>query len=315
MRHFIAAILGACLILGFGTTVFSAEIDTVDAEEVMLNPNIRITGETPQVSGLVSGAFERDVNARIGEVYREFELAAIDSNALRLEFSFEHITDGNNNFVVIYADIVAANELRQVSVVSFDAAAARFLTLEDFLGPNASCLAERHISEHMRRNPGRFNSEFAGLSQNPSFIATDGQVKFLFNQAEIAPARFGVVRIAMDAANVRNVSFDEDEYITVTDFMVKMIPLRHAAESLGYTVEWYEADRSIRIINNGFEARLKPDRNRYSLVGRVEPIELEAAPLLIDGVTHVPVSFFEEILGASHSVDEARTVTISIYLQ
>ena len=315
MKRYFAVILGVFLVFGLGADVLSAEIEVIDAEVSIVNPDIRITGGMPQITGLGSERFARDVNARIADVYYEFELTAIDSNAIHLDFDFEHIADGGNNFIVIYAEIVAASELRKVSVVSFNADENRFLAVEDFLGPNANCLAERHISAYMRRSPGRFNSEFAGLSQNPGFIVTDGQVEFLFNQAEIAPARFGVVHIAMDTGNVRNVSFDEGEYITVTDFMVKMIPLRQAVEGLGYSVEWNETDNSIRVINGGFETRLELGRNTYSSGGRAEPIELEAAPLLVDGVTHVPVSFFQEMLGASHSVDEARTVTISTYRQ
>ena len=313
MKRFVAVIFGMLLIFMLGTTVFAAEVNILEKDVSLPHSNIRVSGVMPSVSGLASESFQDDVNARIADVYSEFESAAVDADAILIDFSFEHITDGDNNFIVIYKAMTAANEVRQVSVVSFDAEVGRFLTIEDFLGPNAKRLAHGHISAHMRQNPGRFNSEFAGLSEFPSFIAVDGEIEFLFNQAEIAPTRFGVVRIAMNTENVRSVSFSQDEYITVTDFMVKMIPLRQAAEGLGYTVEWNEADRSIRVINGGFEARIELERNIFSGGTRIEPIELEAAPMLLDGVTHIPVSFFEEILGASHSADEIRTVTISMY--
>ena len=314
MKRFIVLVLGIFLILGAGIEANAAEIYITSEEAKVTYPNIRFTGEMPRVSGLVDESFQDEVNARIAEVYYDFEQAAISANAFRLDFDFEHMADGDSNFILIYATIAAAHELQQISVISFDSSEGRFLTVKDFLGPNAVSLAEQYIAAYMRQSPGLFNSEFAGLSPDYSFVVADGRVEFLFNQGEIAPARFGIVRVAINTENVRSVSFAEDEYLTVTDFMVKMIPLRQAAEALGYIVEWNEYDRVIRVINGGFEARIEVGQNIYSLVGRVDPVELEAPPLLVDGVTHVPVSFFSEIMGASHSADEDRTVTISIYV-
>ena len=277
------------------------------------HPNMRHTGEMPHVSGLADISFSDEINARILGVYESLELLALSLDAFRLDFDFDYVSDGANHFIKIYAVIEAAGESRLVETIGFDAQEGAFLTPEDFLGANATELANLHISAHMRQNPGLFNSEFGGLAPNPGFYAADGHVIFLFDQSEIAPARHGITRIDMHTDLVRNVSFADDDYITVTDFMVKMVPLRKAAEELGFAVEWNPDDNSAKITGGSVETRIFIDRNAYDVPGRPGNTELEAAPLLHGGLTFVPVSFFDAVLGARHSTDDQGVVTISIY--
>ena len=313
MRAFIAAVFSAMLIIGLGAQTYAAEIYVASESLSVSYPNIRFTGEMPRVYGLNNERFQVEVNSRIRYIYKQFETLAAESDAFLVDFSFEHLKEGGNHFIKIFAEITAANESRKIKTVGFDAAEGGFLAIEDFLGPNAIVLAEDHIAAHMRQNPGLFNSGFGGLSDSPSFVAEGGRVAFLFNQSEIAPARLGVMSVEMDVSMVRNVSFTQGEYITVTDFMVKMIPLRKAAERLGYSLNWNAEDSSVRVYKESFETRLEIGRNSYWLPGRPDAIELEAAPLLYNGVTYVPVSFFDGVLGGRHSTDNRGTVTISIY--
>ena len=312
MRAFITAALSALLILGVCVQAHAADIYVTGESPSVTYPNIRFTGEMPQVHSLDNNLFQERVNARIRYIFEQLETLAVEHDAFQVDFEFEHISDDGRHFIKIFAVIAAASESRQVRTVGFDAAEGVFLAIEDFLGPNAIALAEDYIAAHMRQNPGMFNSGFGGLSADPSFVAENGRVAFLFNQSEIAPARLGVKRVEMDASMVRNVSFAEDEYITVTDFMVKMIPLRKAAEGLGYSLDWNAQDSSVRVYKGNFETRLEIGRNSYGPPGRPDAIELEAAPLLYGGVTYVPVSFFDAVLGASHSTDSRGTVAISI---
>ncbi|MCL2852606.1 MAG: copper amine oxidase N-terminal domain-containing protein [Defluviitaleaceae bacterium] len=313
MKKFVTAALFALIILGLAVEARPAEIYVADVSPAVIYPNIRFIGDMPQISGLDDERFQEEINNSIRDIYERFELLAVEHNAFQVGFSFEHVPDGSNHFIKIFADITAASESRQVQTVGFDAAGGTFLTIEDFLGPNAVALTEDYIAAYMRRNPGLFNSVFGGLSDSPSFFTREGRVVFLFGQSEIAPARLGVTRVEIDTLMVRNVSFTSDEYITVTDFMVKMIPLREAAEGLGYSLEWSTEDSAVIVTKESFETRLEIGRNSYALPGRPDSIELESAPLLRDGVTYVPISFFDAVLGARHSTDGHRTVTISIY--
>ena len=78
---------------------------------------------------------------------------------------------------------------------------------------------------------------------------------------------------------------------------VVMVPLRPIAEALEFEVIWENATRSI-YLNNAIS--LSIGNNHYTY-GRMAPIELEAAPALIDGRTYVPLSFFREVVGMNNA--------------
>ena len=313
MKKYAATVLFVFIMLGFGVDVYPADIYITSEAPSVTYPNIRFDGEMPQILGMEDLQFQSEINGRILNIYEDFELLAVDNDAFRVKFDFEHVSYGNNHFIKIFASIAAAGESRHVQTIGFNVMEADYLFIEDFLGPNATALANDHITSHIRQNPGMFSSGFTGLTDNPRFFAVEGAVVFLFDQSEIAPARFGVTQIEMDSSRIRSVSFTIDEYITVTDFMVKMVPLREAVEGLGFFLEWNESDNSIIVTGGSFETLLEIGQNSFGQPGRLDPIELEAAPLLYDGITYVPVSFFDAVLGARRSTDSNGTITISVY--
>jgi len=284
---------------------------------------LRIDGGMPQVRGLYNPLFERAINERISATYLYFEVRAAATDAISLEYDFEHIIDGYNHYIIIYASIASTVESTEVAVIGFNTAQQDFLNLEAFLGPNAITLAEGYITAHMRANPGLFNSEFRGLLASPEaparFYTQGERVFFLFNQSEIAPGRLGVTRLELDSSRVANVSFAPGSYITMTEFNVKMLPLRTAAEALGFALEWDDATSSISITRglpnssaSRLSVRLWLEQNSYEIEGLAAPLELEAAPTLINGSAYVPISFFETVLGAIYSTDEYDTITLTL---
>lgn len=73
---------------------------------------------------------------------------------------------------------------------------------------------------------------------------------------------------------------------------VVMVPVRAIAETLGYKVGWNNDERSVKI---GYEIFFLIGKNNYSNCERTQ-IKLETAPIIVDGRTYVPLSFFKEIL-------------------
>lgn len=71
----------------------------------------------------------------------------------------------------------------------------------------------------------------------------------------------------------------------------EMAPLRQVAERLGYPVTWLSAEQTVQI---GQDLSLKIGDSIATKSS--ERIELEAASVVKDGVTYVPVSFFEKAL-------------------
>jgi hypothetical protein len=73
---------------------------------------------------------------------------------------------------------------------------------------------------------------------------------------------------------------------------VIMVPLRAIAEALGYDVNW---DSNVQGIRLGVAINLWVGQDNYT-VGRMAPIELGTAPVIVDDRTFVPMTFFREVV-------------------
>ena len=83
-----------------------------------------------------------------------------------------------------------------------------------------------------------------------------------------------------------------------------MVPLRSVAEALGYNVSWNEQLRSVQL---GVAIHLWIDSTEVHH-GRMAPIEISTAPVIIDDRTFVPLDFFHLVLGQSVYVFEGQVV-------
>ncbi|QKS72465.1 tetratricopeptide repeat protein [Paenalkalicoccus suaedae] len=87
-----------------------------------------------------------------------------------------------------------------------------------------------------------------------------------------------------------------------------LVPLRFISESFGANVTWKQADRSITIELGEDTIRL----TEGSIYGRVNGTQktLRQAPVIVNGVTFVPIRFVSEELGAVVQFEAPRTVNI-----
>jgi len=85
---------------------------------------------------------------------------------------------------------------------------------------------------------------------------------------------------------------------------VVMVPLRVIAEALDHEVTWDGVLGSVRI----GVARHIWIGNTEAHVGRMAPIELSAAPVVIDGVTFVSMDFFRSVMSQTAYVFEGQFV-------
>jgi hypothetical protein len=77
-----------------------------------------------------------------------------------------------------------------------------------------------------------------------------------------------------------------------TDDGVVMVPLRAAAEALGYEVTWDGGTQTV-FLNSAISLQI--DRDSYVYM-RMAPITLGTAPVLRDSHTFVPLDYFREVL-------------------
>lgn len=90
---------------------------------------------------------------------------------------------------------------------------------------------------------------------------------------------------------------------------IKMFPLRSTCEGLGYTVNWNGENRSIEIIRGANFIKIAIDKDEYAF-SRRRAESIGAAPKLVEGVTYVPVSFAEKIMGAFTAENADGTMKI-----
>ncbi|MEK3884377.1 copper amine oxidase N-terminal domain-containing protein [Paenibacillus sp. PL2-23] len=85
-----------------------------------------------------------------------------------------------------------------------------------------------------------------------------------------------------------------------------MVPLRAAAEALGYELTWEAETRTVRV---GPVISLQIGEDEY-LYAKMAPFRLGTAPVLSGGVTYVPVSFFKTVLRAEAVSVDAEHISI-----
>lgn len=110
-----------------------------------------------------------------------------------------------------------------------------------------------------------------------------------------------VTDVPVDYSNVKDISVGEKVITNIyKENNTLMVPLREIAETLGFTVEWDGAAKSI-MLNSGMYS-LKIGENAYG-VGKMMPQQLKAAPVIKDDdLTYVPVEYFTELLEANDSI-------------
>ncbi len=88
-----------------------------------------------------------------------------------------------------------------------------------------------------------------------------------------------------------------------------MVPLTFFSEGLGADIQWNGENRSILYQNDSFTVLLSIDQ-RTAYVNE-QPVTLDAAPVIVNDRTMVPVRFISDILGYEVSWDAAtQTITI-----
>lgn len=101
---------------------------------------------------------------------------------------------------------------------------------------------------------------------------------------------------------VMNETIEAPEAFALGNYV--MVPLRAIAEAAGYEVKW---DEGLQAITVGFHVTLTIDKDYYTFA-RMAPIELGQAPVNVDGVTYVPMEFFDRVLGLEINVADGNIV-------
>jgi len=283
-------------------TILYEEIDLREA-------GLEIFGNIPILVGYIG---ETAIN-RIIETAIENRIAhAREIRARTLTFAFEHYIFESYMSIVITSVATAASSRTDIMSVNFNTLTGEIVNVADIFGSHIVQLVDSLLIDALRTNPGHFNSSFGGMRENQAFSAVGSEIIFFFNDYELVSGAQSAVALQLD--NMREITLTPEEYHIREGFNLKMIPLGLVVSAMGYEANWHYETNEITLHYNGeLVISMTPDVNSYVREGRFAR-SLEVAPVILDGVTFVPISFFNQVLSLiTFHIDDYGNITFISY--
>ncbi|MCM3630245.1 DUF4163 domain-containing protein [Paenibacillus glycanilyticus] len=277
----------------------------------------------PVISGLLDVSYQDKLNASIEEkatkeVDRLKALAAEDKKSAEesdypfrpydLNVSYELKSDGSTAAKGIVSFTVSTYEftggahggtaVEGYNIVNGQQAAD--LTLEQALGEGGFAAANSAVRYTISKKPDNFFwdaiTTFKIDADHAYFVDSKGIVNLVFQQYEIAPYAGGIINIPVDETTSVGPSYT----LSTKDLAsgpngAHFVPLRKAAEALGYKVKWSNKTQSAEISRDAQWTSVAVGKNSYT-INKMAPLQLFAAPKFIEGSLYVPDEFFSKIL-------------------
>jgi len=271
--------------------------------------HVTLRGVFPDIQPAFGPAYEA-LNEHISTA-----ASAMIENALRLRartvtFSYEVHATVDVVSIVMNASIAAVTTRETVKSINFSPRTGELLNLEEAMGFNVAPLAERILTEWMRDNPERYYSALtAPLS---SFYLTETRLVFLFDEFQISTVAGSPGRLELTRAHIMALPpIAPAQYKILEDvYNIKMVPVGVIARYMGYNAQsqLYLSPRRVHIWRDDTRAHLMMTlilgENSYDWEGNFQR-PLEAAPILYNGRTLIPITFFDQIMPrTTYHVDE-----------
>lgn len=277
----------------------------------------------PVISGMLDTTYQTKLNAGIEdkatkEIDRLKALAAEDKKfaeesdypfrAYELNVSYELKADGSTAAKGIVSFTVSTHEftggahggtaVEGYNIVNSQQAAV--LTLEQALGEGGFAAANSAVRYTISKNPDNFFwdaiTTFKIDADHTYFVDSKGIVNLVFQQYEIAPYAGGIINIPVDETTSVGPTFTlSTKELATGPNGAHFVPLRKAAEALGYKVKWSNKTQSAEVSRDAQWTSVTEGKNSY-IINKMAPIKLFAAPKLMKGSLYVPDEFFSKIL-------------------
>lgn len=180
------------------------------------------------------------------------------------------------------------------------------ITLEQALGEGGLAKADSAVRNAIKQDPDRFFPDaldtFTGVAEeNQQFYIENGVVQLVFQQYDLAPYAGGIIIIPVTEKATAGPTFTIDAgQLASGPNGSKLVPLRQAAEALGFKITWNGKTHSAEVSRGAQWTQVTIGKNSYAF-NRVAPFELSAAPKMINGSLYVPLDFFDQVLKLSVS--------------
>jgi hypothetical protein len=279
---------------------------------------LEMRGVIPEINELY-GWGRHALNAQIEQAVNNRIITAKEAKARSIVFEYDiYVTDSIVS-IILLSTTTSATSKKEVSSINFEPRSGEIKSLAEAAGAGIAPLAEKLLTEMIRRNPERYNTTFnsSQLGTQPFFL-TDYEVVLLFDEFQVLSSADGIMELALDLSRIETVTLSRDEYhILPGGYHLKMVPLRKVCEGLGYRIRWEAAENfRIEVYQNGLLIiELETNVNYYEIKDK-KARSLEAAPEMIWGMIYVPISFFDQILSMiTYSVDEWENITFLSYTE
>jgi len=237
-------------------------------------------------------------------------------------FSYNIVTSNRVVSIIILSEVSThgGSRANYVDTINVDRITLEPISVQspNLLGANGFAVATDVVNNFIAQN-FRNMPRISTLDEDSSFYVANGAVHFVFARYEIAPGSEGVQSVAVYLNNIYRYTLGAGDYeIDALNHGVRMLPLRRVAEALGHRVSWnHFSPFSIDVVRangNGDEViPLRLNHNSYMRAQDSTPRTLEAAPQMINGITYVPISFFEIILGMHYHISADGMIELTFY--
>ena len=237
------------------------------------------------------------------------------TRARSVTFSHEAHSAQSTVSLVIFAEVDSSVPRTLVTSVNFSVSSGRIVTLRESIFMNIEPLIARRLSDMVRLNPEHYYAaQTVSLSDLPFFV-TDELAVLLFGGFTLSTREPGVERMTFVRGNISSVTLSVQDYL-VRDYgySLKRIPLREVVEELGFSVSWRGANNTVSILQNSQPIASFTIGENYYVVGGAAGISLEEAPVVLDSVVYVPITFFDEVLPLTvYSISPGGRITFVTY--
>lgn len=209
-----------------------------------------------------------------------------------------------------------AHPIGWINSIIVDIKAGEILEFEDLFKENSNYdkTISAKIIDEMNKDKDRFFEDYAKAVLDKKgkfdFYIDGNSIVVYFDAYDVAPYASGMPSFVFEAKDIKNILKDRvyesiknaekrgaiiyngksiKSKNEVLDRDISMIPLRDLAEALGYEVGWDKENGAV--VAGGF---IKDGVNSYGTKDK-KPVKL-IAPLVVKGVTYVPLEYFTEVL-------------------
>jgi len=226
--------------------------------------------------------------------------------------------------MVINANVSSVIPHTLIRSINFKPDTGEFLTIRDVIDVDISSLAMRMLMDKMRRSPEHFSAVPSVVIDNQAFFVNNVGITILFDEFQLSTIVSGYFPLQIKHSHLRSVVLSADRvyHPSGNNYNLVMVPLRYVAEGLGYEVKWIAETDNVVVGRelDGEEpvyiAWMRAGVNAFHTSDTMHHI-LEAPPRRsAEGLTYVPITFFERILPLSvYGRDSYGNITFLSYFE